>query len=63
MYDKLMNRYSRIQVIPGKTYICGCDIMANYENWTWSAENPTPPRREKCKVHGQPVAQDSDAKK
>lgn len=47
-----MNRYTRVEVIPGKTYACGCDVQR------YTALVPTAHyvNNAKCRVHDQPIA-------
>lgn len=53
MYER--NRYTRVVVIPGKTYTCGCDVQR------YTALHPEPHKVDKatCPTHGQPVAPES----
>jgi hypothetical protein len=47
-----MDRYTRVQVIPGKSYTCGCDL----QRYTALVPEPHYVNRERCRVHDQPIA-------
>ncbi len=52
MNDRLQN-YSRVQIIPGKTYLCGCSYSGPY---TVLYPQPGIVDKKECPTHGQPVA-------
>lgn len=46
-------RYTRTVVVPGKTYLCGCDYRGPY---TVLLPQPGIVDKKTCPTHGQPVA-------
>lgn len=46
-------RYTRVAVVPGKTYLCGCDYRGSY---TVLCPTPGVVDKKTCPTHGQPVA-------